>query len=351
MSQAVDPIRVGMIGYGRAAVQHHVPEMEAQGGRFRAVAVCARNRNRQELAHARHECAVYGDFHDLLKNPDVELVDITTPSIDHAAMAIAALQAGKHVFLEKPIAVSLAEAEKLQSAARSAKGKLLVRHNRRFFADFTQMKEIIDSGRLGEVFLVRIRSLKYDLRDDWQTLKSHGGGILLNVGPHFIDHGLDLLGWKFQTLWAGTAVVAARGDAEDHAKILLQGEHGTVIDLEMSGGAALDEVSFSAYGRWGALVCDGKTIRMKYCDPGKITLHAARSATPDPKAPFGSGVAIPWVEETIPVGKPQREIWDEVYKTLREGAEFPITVEQAVLGLNVIDRAKRSAAQFDMRNI
>lgn len=350
MSGETDPIRVGLVGYGRAAVQLHVPVLCGVMGRFQVVAVCVRSSERQEMARTRHRCAVYSDFHDLLANPDVELVDITTPSIDHTRMAIAALQAGKHVFLEKPIAVSFAEAERLQSAAKLSRAMVLVGHNRRFFADFNHVKEIIDSGRLGEVYLIRVRSLKYDLRDDWQALKSHGGGILLNVGPHFVDHCLDLLGWKYQSLWASTALVAAGGDAEDHAKIVFEGEQGLVVDLEISGGAAMDEVSFAAYGRHGSVACDGKAIRVKRYDPSAVTPRAASSASPDPEAPFGSGITIPWFEETIPVGRQKTNVWEEVYKTLREGTDYPITVEQAVLGLRVIDEVKRMAPFIDMRH-
>jgi scyllo-inositol 2-dehydrogenase (NADP+) len=334
------PIRVGVIGYGRAAVQQHARELEALIDKFQIVAVCVRSKERQELARAKYHCAIYGDYRDLLKDTNVELVDITTPSVDHAPMAIAALEADQHVFLEKPISVSYAEAEALLAAAKRSQGKLLVRHNRRFFSDFAQVKEIIDSGLLGEVFLIRVRCLKYDLRDDWQTLKERGGGILLNVGPHFIDHCMELLGWKYESLWADAKLVAARGDAEDHAKIIFRGEGGQVVDLEISGGAALDEVSLAAYGKHGALTCDGKTIRVKYYDPHKVVPRAARPGSPDMNAPFGSGMTIPWIEETIPVRPSQREIWNEVYKAVREGGEFPITVEQAVQVMRVIDEVK-----------
>lgn len=338
------PIRMGVIGYGRAAVQQHARELEALKDKFHIVALSVRSKERQELARAKYHCAIYGDYRDLLKDANVELVDITTPSADHAPMAIAALDVGKHVFLEKPIGVSYVEAEALQAAAKRSQGKLLVRHNRRFFSDFVQVKEIIDSGVLGEVFLIRVRCLKYDLRDDWQTLKERGGGMLLNVGPHFIDHCMEFLGGKYESLWADVKLVAARGDAEDHAKIIFRGEGGLVVDLEISGGAALDEVSYAAYGKHGALACDGKIIRVKYYDPRKVVPRAARPGSPDMNAPFGSGMTIPWIEETIPVRPPQRAIWNEVYRALREGGEFPITVEQAVRVMKVIDEVKSMSA-------
>jgi len=102
-------------------------------------------------------------------------VNVATPSSDHAAMAIAALDAGKNVVLEKPIAISYVEAEAVQQAASRAAGKLFVRHNRRFFGDFVQVKEVIDSGSWRSVFDPG-PSLKYDFRNDWQTLKACGAG-------------------------------------------------------------------------------------------------------------------------------------------------------------------------------
>ena len=337
------PIKMGFIGYGRAAVQQHAKELESFSEQFRVVAVSVRSSDRQEAARATYGCAIYGDYRELLRDPEVELVDITTPSIDHAPMAIAALDADRHVFLEKPIAVSYAEAKALQEAAGRSRGKLLVRHNRRFFSDYVQMKEIIDSGRLGNVFLIRMRCLKFDLRDDWQTLKARGGGLLLNMGPHFIDHCLGFLGWKYTSLWADLKLVAATGDAEDHIKIIFKGGGNLLIDLELSGGAAFDEVSIWAYGKHGAAACDGKTIRLKYYDPAKVTSRVASGATANPNAPFGSSTAIPWVEKTVPVRPPQRYIWNDVFRAIREGAEYPITVEQSVQVMKVIDEAKAVA--------
>lgn len=339
MGQA-EPVRVGFIGYGRAAVQQHAVELEPWTQEFQVVAVAVTSPERQQAAREKYRRAVYGDYRQLLKDPEVELVDITTPSVDHTPMAIAALEAGKHVFLEKPIGVSYAEAEALQAAAGRSEGKLLIRHNRRFASDFNQVKETIDSGVLGPVFLVRMRALKFDLRDDWQTLRAKGGGQLLNMGPHFIDHALEILGWNYQSLWADAKLVAATGDAEDHAKIIFKGENGLVVDLEISGGAAFDEVSFWAYGKHGAVHCDGKNIGVKYYDPGKVTSRLARAGSPDPNAPFGSGISIPWVEETRPLRPPQRNIWQEVYKALREGGEYPITVEQSVKIMKVIEEVK-----------
>ena len=339
------PIRMGFAGYGRAAVQQHAKEIEPFADKFQVVAVCVRSTDRQKAARAEYGCTVYGDYRDLLQDPDVELVDITTPSIDHAPMAIAALDAGKHVFLEKPISVTYAEAQAIQAAAARSKGKLLVRHNRRFFGDFVKIKEIADSGVLGRVFLIRVRFSRYDVRDDWQTLKARGGGIVLNAGPHFIDQCLAFLGWKYESVWADFKLITATGDAEDHAKIILKGTDGLLVDLEMSGAEAFDGVFMCAYGSHGALTCDGTTIRLKYYDPHAVTPRPARAATPNANEPFGSGIKIPWVEDTIPVPPPQKNIWMEVYKAIREGSEYPITVEQSVLVMKVIDEAKAVAGQ------
>lgn len=336
-------IKMGFVGYGRAAVQQHAKEIEGLEDKFKVVAVSVRSGDRQEAARERYHCAVYRDYRDLLRDPTVELVDITTPSVDHTPMAIAALEAGKHVFLEKPVSVNYAEAQSLQAVAERSAGKLLVRHNRRFFGDFVQVKQMIDSGRLGKVFQINLRFSRFDLRNDWQTMKAWGGGIVLNAGPHFIDQCLAFLGWKYESVWADFKRVTATGDAEDHAKIVFKGADGLLVDLEMSGSEAFDGVWLAAYGNCGAAVCDGKTIQLKYYDPQKVTPLPAHAVTADPNASFGSGITIPWVDETVPVGPPQKNIWDEVYKAIREGAEYPITVEQAVLGIKVIDDANASA--------
>ncbi len=335
------PIRLGLVGLGRAGWSMHVPELKGKEKFFTIVAACDRIPERRERMVQQCGCRAYARLADLLADPEVEVAVIATRSSDHFRHARQALRAGKIVFLEKPMCRTYAEALRLQRAAR---GRLYVRHNRRFEPAFQQVREIIASGVLGEVFEIKLHRVGYGRRDDWQTLKRFGGGQLLNWGPHLIDHGLRLLEAPLVRVWSDLKQVAAAGDAEDHVKLILTGKNGRIVDIEISGGAALGEPEYMIWGSRGALSCSGDTLTLKYLDPRRRLLP--RRADPGtPGASFGQPDKLYWIEKTIPV-KPKNPvnmttIWDALYRSIRRGAAFPIPLAQAVEVMKVVTLAKK----------
>jgi predicted dehydrogenase len=324
----------------------HCAELAGREEKFRIVAGCDLLPERRAMMAERYGCAVYADIAELIADPAVEVVDIATRSCDHFAHVKLALQAGKIVFDEKPMCRTYAEAMELQALAAASAGALYIRHNRRFEPAFQHIREILDSGLLGEVYEIKLRRVGYSRRDDWQTIDAFGGGQLLNWGPHIIDHGLRLLGAPATAMWADLKQVAAAGDCEDHLKILLTGVNGRVVDLEISGGAAISEPEYLIWGSRGALTCDERTITLKYLDPA-ATL-SPRTADPGTPAPgtFGTPETLPWIEEAIPVAPAlpvsMDGIWDALYRTIREGTPFPITLDEAVEVMKVVSFAKES---------
>ena len=338
------PIRLGLVGVGRAGWGMHCAEIEDKKDRFQIVAACDSIEDRRAKMAERYGCKTYESVEELVKDPDVEIVDIATRSVDHFEHAKVAFEAGKDVFLEKPMCVSYDEASRLFEIAEKCGRRLLVRHNRRFEPAFQHIREIIDSGILGDVYEIKLRRVSYQRRDDWQTLKSSGGGQLLNWGPHIIDHSLRLLGAPVKDQWSDLKCVAALGDAEDHLKIVLTGENGRIVDMEISGGAAISEPEYLVWGSRGALTCTGNTIRMKYLDPSvPLQDRKADAATPG-TATFGSVEELKWVEEEVsanpklPVN--MTTVWDELYKTYREGTTYPIAKEECLEIMKVVSKAK-----------
>ncbi|MHB9106776.1 MAG: Gfo/Idh/MocA family protein [Armatimonadota bacterium] len=350
MMTTTGPIRIGLAGLGRAGWGMHCEELKGREDQFQYVAGCDLLADRRQMMAERYGCAVYERIEDLVADPNVELVCVATRSIDHFAHVQLALEAGKDVFDEKPMCVSYQEAVALQELAATSKGKLYIRHNRRFEPAFQHIREIIDSGLLGEVYEVKLRRVHYARRDDWQTLREFGGGQLLNWGPHIVDHSLRLLGAPVKSVWSDLKRIAAVGDAEDHLKIVFTGENGRIVDMEISGGAAIGEPTYLIWGTKGALTSDERTITLRYLDPK--TELPPRTADPGvPRAGFGSPEALPWVEETIPVQPAldvkMTSIWDYLYRTIREGEPFPITLDEAVGVMEVIS-AVRVGTPYEM---
>lgn len=332
-----EPIRIGIVGIGRAGWGMHCPELEKHRDQFQIVAACDVIPGRCAQMAEKYGCATYESAAELIADPQVELVDIASRSCDHFAQTRVALQAGKLVFLEKPMCLTADEAREL---AAVADGRLYIRHNRRFEPAFIEIRRIIAAGLLGEVFEIKLRRVSYQRRDDWQTIRAFGGGQLLNWGPHIIDHALRLLEAPVAELWSDLKRVAAVGDAEDHLKIVLKGENGRVVDLEISGGAALGEPEWQVWGSRGALSGSGNTIQLKYLDPAQALPD--RAADPQtPEQGFGPAEPLPWVEETREANPPGAwGIWDALYAAIRHGEPFPVKLEEAVQVMEIVSRVK-----------
>lgn len=341
------PIRIGIVGIGRAGWGMHCPELAGKESMFRITAACDLIPERRAQMKEKYGCRTYTRIADLIADPEVDLVDIATRSSDHCQHALAALKAGKDVFLEKPITLTYAEALKLKQAAAKSKGRIFFRHNRRYEPAFVHIGEIMASGILGDVFEIKLRRGGYQRREDWQTIKRYGGGQLLNWGPHIVDHGLRLLGAPLKKVWSDLKCIAAAGDAEDHLKIILTGQNGRIVDIEISGAALAGEPEYIVSGAKGVLVCDGQTIRLKYLDPkNKLTPRKADKGTPG-YGGFGKPEKLVFVEKKFDVSPREKVdmtlIWDELYDALRNRKKFRISTDEALEVMRVIDLAKKGS--------
>lgn len=346
MAKRAKPIGIGIVGLGRAGWGMHVPELQGKEDKFRIVAGCDPDAGQRRRFAGKFTCALYRNLEELLRDPSVELVDVASRSPEHVTQALQALRAGKHVFLEKPISLSHAEGLKLKQAQSRCKGKLFIRHNRRFEPGFQHIQEIMRSGILGWVYEIKLRRNGFARRDDWQALIRCGGGQLLNWGPHIIDHALRFLESPVAEQWSDLKRVAAVGDAEDHVHIILKGKNGRVVDLQISGGAALGEPEYLVLGTRGALQSSGEEIKLRYLDPKrKLSPRQAKAGTP--KEGFGTPDRLHWIEKTIKVapksGAVMTTIWDCLYESIRHGKRFPISLDQALDVMRIVSAAKRGS--------
>ena len=153
-----EKIKVGILGLGRAGKGMHMYEMDKYPDLFEVVAGC--DQDPDQISSAKEKCPnarYYTDMNELFADPEVELVTIATRSLDHVDHALAAFNAGKKVLCEKPVAASVAEFDRLWAAEKSRPGSIFIRHNRRFESAFTQIRDIIASGKLGWVYAGRTR--------------------------------------------------------------------------------------------------------------------------------------------------------------------------------------------------
>lgn len=336
-----NPIRLGLVGLGRAGWGMHCAELKGKERLFQFVAACDPAAERRDLmARTYPGCKTYERLEDLLADPAVEMIDIATRSCDHFPQALQAMKTDKDIFLEKPICETYEEARKILAASKKAKGTLYIRHNRRCETAFLHIREIMAAGLLGDVAVVKLARHSFNRRDDWQTLAKFGGGQLLNWGPHIVDHSLRMLDAPVESLWSDTKRVVAAGDAEDTLKLVFRGTNGRIVDMEISTAAAIPSPEYHILGSRGSLTCTGDDIKVKYIDP-KAKLTARKANAGDPGTTFGSPEKLKWVEKSFKA-KPKNawNIWDELYSAVRQGTRFPITVEEAVEVMRVVSTVK-----------
>ena len=349
VSSMAGKIRVGIWGLGRAGNGMHIPEIRQYPEMYEIVAGCDIDAERRAAAQQKLPTAkIYADPAEFLKDSNIELVNVATRSPDHVKHAIEAVKAGKLVMVEKPVACRIEDALELKKVADANPGKVYIRHNRRFEAAFSHIREIIKSGKLGNVFEIKLCRHNYQWRADWQTILEHGGGQLLNWGPHLVDHALQFLESPVREIWSDLAIVASRGDAEDHVKIVLKGENGRVVDVEISGGAALGDPIYAVRGSRGSLMSwDEKRLKLKYLAPGyPVCETPADPGNPPLEGGFGGKIAPVWVEDDLGVapssGDRPETIWSYLYRAIRLGKPYPITIDEAVEVVRVIDLVKKT---------
>lgn len=120
--------------------------------------------------------------------------------------------------VEKPLACRLEDALELQKVSDANPGRVFVRHNRRFEPAFEHIREIIKSGKLGNIFEIKLCRHSFQWRADWQTILDCGGGQLLNWGPHLVDHALQFLESPVKELWSDLKLVAAKATPKTTSK-------------------------------------------------------------------------------------------------------------------------------------
>jgi len=323
------PVRVGIAGLGRSGWSIHAKNLATLGEKFRIAAVTDPDAARMQEAAARFQCRTYSDLDDLLGDREVELVTVATPSHLHAEHAIRALRAGKNVVCEKPMATSAAAADAMIEAARKAGRLLTIFQNRRYSPDFMKVREIIQTGKLGRIVMIRIACHGFGRRWDWQTLKEFGGGSLNNTGPHFLDQALQLFGDAEPQVFCHLERTLTSGDAEDHCKVILHAPGSPMIDLEITSACAYGQDTWLVMGTSGGLTGNYRTLRWKYVDFSKLPPRPV-DRRPMPDRSYNSE-PLPWQEETweVPNDLAPAEVryYLDLYETLRHGAPLVVTPE------------------------
>ncbi|CAM6628399.1 oxidoreductase [Enterobacter cloacae] len=188
-----DSIRVGLIGYGYASKTFHAPLIAGTPG----MALAAVSSSDATKVHADWPTVpVVSEPKHLFNDPNINLIVIPTPNDTHFPLAKAALEAGKHVVVDKPFTVTLSQARELDALAKSLGRLLSVFHNRRWDSDFLTVKALLSEGTLGEItfFESHFDRFRPQVRNRWREQAGPGSGIWYDLAPHLLDQAVNLFG-------------------------------------------------------------------------------------------------------------------------------------------------------------
>ena len=317
-------IRVALLGRGMAGTVFHAPLIRALPA-FELATVAGA----AEAAAA-------------IASPDVDLVVVATPNLSHFPLAAAALEAGKHVVVDKPFAVTLAEADALIELAAAKNRVLTVFHNRRWDGDFLTVRRLVESGRLGDVLLFeaawdRFRPVP---RAGWREQPAAGAGLLWDLGPHLVDQALLLFG-RPDGVSGDVAIQRPGASADDYFDLTLR--YGAMrARLSASNLVAEPRPRFALHGTGGSFVKFGLDPQEEALRRGVSPLDPGfgREAAPSDgilTRADGSREAV----ATVP-GR-YLAFYEGVAAAVGHGAPPPVDPSDARRGLEIIAAARAGA--------
>ncbi|MDM8098807.1 Gfo/Idh/MocA family protein [Oceanobacillus oncorhynchi] len=255
-------LKIAVIGCGSIAKHRHLPEYAANK-HVEITAVCDIVGERAEEAAVKYEAKAYTDYKELLKQDDIDAVSVCLPNYLHAPVSVDALNAGKHVLCEKPMATSAEEADQMIEAAQRSGKKLMIGHNQRFVNSHQKARELIASGAVGKVYSFRTtfghggpEGWSADGKDSWFFKKDEAFiGAMGDLGVHKADLIRYLLQDEFVEVGAFVETSAKENaNVDDNATLILKSEKGTIGTLAASWAyTAKEDNSTIIYGEKATL--------------------------------------------------------------------------------------------------
>lgn len=325
MKQKIQKLNTAIIGCGSISSMHEAAILNS--GRANLVAVCDIDDSKAGKMAQKHNCKTFSDYKLLLEMEEIDVVHICTPHYLHAQMAIDAMRAGKHVLTEKPMAITVSDAEEMIRVSRQTGRVLGVSFQNRFNKTSRRVKELIESKQVGSVlgaraFLTWHRDKAYyssgEWRGRWQT---EGGGVLINQTIHT----LDLLQWFMGDIDRLKATVDTRIlndviEVEDTAEATIKFKSGAKAFVYATNGYPVDSPVILE------LACEKAVIRME----GDVTIRYSN----------GEVESISDVEkaqgEKAYWGCSHKELVQDFYTKLINGQHFEIDAEEGVKALKMV---------------
>lgn len=246
---------LAVVGAGEIAQNFHLPILMKLPN-VKPLAICDKNKSTAAFVAKKYEIPfTCENIYDILDDDSIEAVDICASTDAHRDIAIAELEAGKSVLIEKPVARSLEEAKEIAEAEKKSKGKCMIGMTQRFRYDTIMLKNFVHSGELGDVFYIKAGWLQQKRGTQWlDQLEKSGGGVLLDLGISLIDSLVWIYDFAAVKSVKATMYQHQTKNVEDVCIATIHFENGSIATLEMSWSLFTSKNTFycDVYGNNGS---------------------------------------------------------------------------------------------------
>ena len=335
-------ISTAVIGLGNSAKHFHIPFLEVSP-HYHLKTIAKRSAPTEDQRKAYPHVAFTSGVDAVMQDEGIDLIVITTPNTSHYSLCRQALEHGKHVIVEKPIAVTSEEAMALHRMAKEKRLTLAVYHNRRWDGDFLTVKRLIEEDKLGKLISYESRFDRYreELRPQaWREQALPGSGVLYDIGSHLIDQALYLFGMPRSVR---ADVRCERGGAVDDAFDITLGY--PEVSVTLRAGMLVKEATprFTVEGE--------RTTYQKYgLDPQENALKEGQLPSgagwgQEPKERWGTLECSDDTHAIETEAGDYMAYYDDVYEAIKWGKQPSVTAKQAVDVIRIIECALESGKQ------
>jgi myo-inositol 2-dehydrogenase/D-chiro-inositol 1-dehydrogenase len=335
-------VKVGLIGSGRVTATHHIPALQRLPN---AEVIALADTDPVRLQHVANQFRIphrYSDVRALLENQAVDVVGVCVPVLFHAEVALAAVEAGKHVFIEKPLTLTLTDADRLIERARRSSAKVMVGFNLRWHRLVRQARDVIQRGGLGSPTLMRtvLTSYHEDV-PDWRIRRELGGGVLFEQAVHHFDLWRFLLQSEVEEVFA----TSHSGQWEDEAATVTARMANGVLVVSVFSERTSESHEVEVYSRAGCLrVSCHRFDGLEYFSPtgfsGDVRTRLRRIAHTLKELPRGL-----WgIRRGGDLGASYQAEWCHFIDAIRQDTPLECTLEDGRRALEVVLAAVASAS-------
>jgi len=334
-----DTIKTGILSYGMSGELFHAPFIEDHPN-FGLSAVVERSTKKAKNRYP--NITSYNAVDELFADESIQLVVINTPNITHFKYALKAIEANKHILIEKPFTVTSVQAEQIYIAAEDKGLMVMPFQNRRYDSDYQSVKSVLESGDLGKLVEVHFRFDRFKKEiagTKWKESNMAGSGLLYNLGSHLLDQVISLFGVPLKW-YKSIAHMRPNTKIIDYAHIHLNYPNGLQVFVTTSLLVVDPYPAFVIHGSNGTFKKNRTDVQESQLNAGILPNNASFGV----ELSGSEGILTTQTNEgkkklkkIVAEKANYRQVYEDVFQSLRNGKNYPVTKEQIITQLKIIE--------------